>query len=68
MACFFSSFLLLRMMCVNYLMSISEELFISLFFLCCGILRFVTHLMIGVCMEPLTPTVMIMGGRTFQPS
>lgn len=44
-----------------------EKCFINLLILCCGILRSVRCLVADLCMDPLIPAVIMMGGRMSQP-
>jgi hypothetical protein len=59
-------FLQLRMTCVRYFMSICENHSLSLLSQCCGLLRLIGCLIVGLCME-LMPVMLMMGGRIFQP-
>ena len=55
------------MTCLRYFISIRENCSLSLLMLCCGLLRLISCLIVGLCMEPLMLAVAMMGGRIFQP-
>ena len=61
---YFSSFLMLRIICVRYRTAICEKVFIGLLILYCGILKSKRFLMDGVGMEPLVHVMMMIGMRT----
>ena len=60
-ACFFSNFLLFRIMCVRYLTTICEKDSISLWILELRICRFWRSLTVVVCVVPLNNVVIIVG-------
>lgn len=66
-ACFFSSFLLFRIMCVRCEMEVCENVFMSFCTLLLGILRLNSVLVVLMWMDLRMLTVMIFGGRTHHP-
>ena len=67
-AYFFSNFLLLRIMCVRYLVAIWEKNSIGLRILELGICRTWRSSTVVVCRVPLIPTMIIIGGSIIHPS
>jgi hypothetical protein len=57
-----------RIMCVRYLVAFWKDDSISLHILELGICRFWRSLIIVVCIEPLIPIVVVMGGSIIHPS
>ena len=67
-ACFLYDFLLFRVLCVKYLTSIREKVFISLWILELGSCRSWRSLKYVVCVMPLILTMNIIGCSTIHPS
>ena len=68
MACFFSNFLLFRIICVRNLIAIWEKDFINLWILELGFYRSWRSLTILVYIVPLIHVVIVMGGSTIHSS